>query len=285
MLMFRLISLIMILCVGLEAAEVLRVGRSQKVIAISQDRVRPFRKGDRICVISEERVCGVILKAARRGAIVRLEKAGTFVSRGDLVELQGGKTRPSRRATRRSVPRPPEAVAAPPSRAVRRPSAKLLDSTQMSDGAKNPPSFNLSGGISAGFTYFYPMVHMQFGLSSYLSVGMMPLYYKASVEDSSVQAFGGMITLNYHGNEYFRGFWAQLAAGFQSFTATTLSSEESGSGLSVLATAGWRGYWDLGLNVGVGAGFQFVKDPEFANAEIGITGFRPVVVLDVGVNF
>lgn len=308
------------------AAEVLKIGSSQQIIAISQDERAPWRTGDRVCVweTNQEIECGEVTKATAKAAIVKLDAPSDQIHRGARVRTEGKrrdeatregralggkgegapeareKPAPERRedprqrareARRPEIEEPEELLSPPPDvenekrgRGERRPAAKLLTSYDKVEGVSNP-DWNLSLGISAGFSFFFPMIHFQRRVSPYLSFGLMPLYFSTSGGSSKIGAVGGMVTFNYYGNEYFRGFWGQLGVGAYRFNATTATTEQSATSLSLLGTVGWRGYWDLGLNVGVGAGVQYVANPGFSGVTLNSVDFQPVFVLDVGISF
>jgi len=317
----------LILCFSLPClgAEVLRVGSSQQILAVSQDD-QPWKVGDRLCVYEdrEEVECGEVTKTTPKLAVVRLDAPSDRVFRGARVRLQGGRNAASkagragaaaRKDPRDQIEEPEELLSPPPDvpprrerravrsepregfeerserverdrpeRTERRPAAKLLNSYDKVEGVSTP-GWQLSGGISAGFTFFYPMIHFQRALGSYVSLGLMPIYFKAAGSTTSVGAFGGYLTFNYYGNEYFRGFWTQLGVGAYKFSASNSTLEERSTSIAAFGTIGWRGYWDLGLNVGVGAGLQYVQDPKFTVTTVNAVNFQPVLVLDVGVNF
>ncbi len=321
--MRSLVYLILCFAVPAIGAEVLRVGSSQQILAVSQDE-QPWRVGDRLCVFEdrEEVECGEVTKTTAKLAVVRLDAPSDRVFRGARVKIQGGRSAAARvgragsaaaKDPRDQIEEPEELLSPPPDvqprrerrsarsepreaiderdrdsdrpeRTERRPAAKLLNSYDKVEGVTTP-GWQLSGGISAGFTFFYPMVHLQKTIGSYVSLGLMPIYFKASGSTTSVGAFGGYLTFNYYGNEYFRGFWTQVGIGAYKFSASNSTLEEKATSIAVFSTVGWRGYWDLGLNVGVGAGLQYVQDPKFTVTTVNAVNFQPVIVLDVGVNF
>lgn len=240
-------------------AQVLRVGASQKIIAISHEEFRQFAVKDYVCVIQAGRevACGNVLKTSSKGAIVRLETKSADVARGDQVRLA-----PS----------------------ARKPAMALLDSVAADENAVEL-DYNFSGGISAGINFFFPMLNFQKGITPSVAIGLVPLYFNFSSNDTSVGAFGGYLTFNYYGADYFRGLWIQAGPGLYMFRARTGEVEESAGAIAGMATAGWRGYWDLGMNIGVGAGFQYVQEPDISSVEIRSSSLQPLVVLDLGFSF
>ena len=273
-------ALLMVSSMAYAQGSVVKVSRSQQYLVISRAPSFPWRKGARLCVFNQERAlgCGAILKLSKKAAVLKLDKASPFVAKGDKVVVGEQPTPKVARLSRRKKNSPP-----PLSREPRQPATLLTDS--YAEPKAPIDGWNLSGGISAGFTFFFPMLHLQRRLGSYYAIGIQPSYFRSSAEGASVGAIGGLLTLNYYGNEYFRGMWLQLGAGLQRFDVENFGANETGTSPTVIGTFGWRGYWDLGLNVGVALGAQYVVDPEFATTEIQATGIQPVFVLDVGFNF
>jgi len=241
------------------AAQVLRVGSSQKVIAVSHDDAREFKVKDHVCVFQggKEVACGTVMKSSPKGAIVKLEAKSGDVVRGDIVRV------------------------AP---VGRQPAMTLLDSVN-SDVNTIDYSFNLAAGLGAGTSFFYPVVDFQWSLSLEFAMGIKPMFLSASGETTSVSAFGGFLTANYYGSDLFRGMWIQAGVGYLHFATKSVEIEESAGSLAFLTTFGWRGYWDLGLNVGIGAGLQYLQQPNINTVDIRSANAQPLVVLDIGFNF
>jgi hypothetical protein len=255
-----LIVVSLILSVACFGAEVLQVGSTQRVIAISHETFRKWTIGDNVCVIqvAKEVACGVVIRVSTKGAVLKLDNRNTDIVRGDMVRL------------------------VPPT--TRKPAAVLLNSVEKDDNAR-AYGFNVSAGISAGLNFFFPLIQLQRSIGPYFAIGLMPTYFKAAGADSSVSAFGGLLTANYYNHEYFRGLWAQLGGGILSLTVDNQGVTQKASTPIFLSTVGWRGYWDLGLNVGIAAGLQYIQNPNFASVEIHSFGVQPLVLLDIGFNF
>jgi len=241
------------------SAQVLRVGSSQKVLAISHEEFREFKVKDNVCVYQagKEIACGLVMKSSPKGAIVKLEGKSGDVARGDQVRL------------------------AP---IGRKPAMTLLDSVAPDDSIADY-SCNLAAGIGAGTSFFYPVADFQFSLSTQFALGLRPLFLSTAGETTSVTAFGGFFTGNYYGSDLFRGMWIQGGIGYLQFFTRSIEIEESAGSLAFLATIGWRGYWDLGMNIGVGAGLQFLQVPAITTVEIRSANVQPIVLLDLGFNF
>lgn len=240
-------------------AQVLRVGSSQKVIAVSHDEGHEFKVKDHVCVLQEgkEIACGVVMKSSSKGSIVKLEAKSGDVARGDIVKV---------------------------SSTGRQPAMTLLDSVG-ADSSMVDYTCNFAAGLSAGTSFFYPIIDFQFSLTPQFAMGLKPFFLSSSGETSSVTALGGFVTGNYYGTDLYRGMWIQGGVGYVQFLTRSIEIEENAGSIGLLTTFGWRGYWDLGLNIGVGAGVQFIQSPNIATVEVRSANFQPIVVLDIGLNF
>jgi hypothetical protein len=248
-------------------AEVLRVGKDSQSIAITHDETRKWTARDRVCVLQRAReiVCGTVTKVASKGAIVKMDQPNYDVLAGDKVI---------------SKFQPSGVTAAP----VARSSAPLMNSVPDS-GESEIHRVNIAAGVSVGTSFFYPSLNVQFAVAPTIAVGLGGLFFAYSNDLNSLTAFGGMGNLNYYSQEYFRGLWIQVAGGALMLSASGSGISESATSFLGLATVGWRGYWDLGFNIGVGAGLQYISDPGFLNIVTTSSGFKPLIVLDVGISF
>jgi hypothetical protein len=239
-------------------AEVIRVGRDQQSIAVTHSGNRQWKTDDRVCIYhgATRVVCGTILKTTPKGAIAKLETPSPDVLAGDEARFGGN----------------------------RRPTALLT--THETGSEARVFRANISGGLSFSYNFFFPMLDAQFALGPSFAIGVMPLYFRASTADSQLGAFGGFVSLNYYGAEYFRGLWGMMGAGAFFFNVDNgFDPPQSATSPAFILTGGWRGYWDLGLNIGVAAGIQYVNKPTFTNVDIKSAGIQPLLIVDVGFNF
>ena len=266
--MMRLKMTICLLLASIPAfgAEVLKVSDSARVISITHEERRQWAVRDYVCVVQEDRevACGTVAKTGPRGAVVRLENPSPQIAVGDRVKF------------------------APPGR---KPAMVLLDSIAPDENTKIQRN-SLTAGLGAGKSFFYPLLHYQRLLGDSVSVGLLPLYMgsKTDLTGAAAAAFGGYVTLNYYGSDFFRGVWGQVGFGAIHVTAQTGDSlvgfqRQSGTSMGFLTTFGYRGYWDLGMNIGAAMGGQFLSDPKINLMEISAIGFQPLLMLDVGINF
>jgi hypothetical protein len=152
--------------------------------------------------------------------------------------------------------------------------------------------YNVTGGLTAGTRFFFPTAQIQRTLTPNYAIGFSPTYGRSSFGPDTVSALGLMLTGSYYGSEYYRGLWIQASTGVYFFSHSVDDPNlpnggpaQSATSFAFAATAGWRGYWDFGLNVGVGAGFQFIADPNFTGVDLHFTGVQPLLLVDIGFNF
>jgi hypothetical protein len=277
--------------------KVLRIGANQSSIAVSHPDMAPWQPRDRVCVIQLRSTigCGRVVKSTTKGAIVRLDAPSADVIAGDTVVAESQATSvsesgPGPKSTRTSKALSPKSDSFAAENQSRKPS-QIGSKTQLLDSVKKHPeseayNFNLSAGTSISFSFFYPILNFQYSFSPQFAVGVVPMALFAGTSSASLTGLGGYVTLNYYGQGNFRGLWIQGGAGMVMFNVSGgLSTSESANTLAAIGTVGWRGYWDLGLNIGVGAGLQYIQNPSFTSITVESAGFLPMVILDVGFNW
>lgn len=260
----QILTAVLLICAGARASEVLRVGKDMTNIAVTHDPTRQWMPKDRVCILQRARevVCGVVVRSTAKGAIVRLDTANYDVVAGDKVM---GKFQ--------ATPEP----------------SKSGGTTLLNSVGNNPDSevhlFNVTGGVNVGTSFFYPVVSFALAVAPNWSLGISGMFLTASSDPVYLTAFGGYATVNYYSQEYFRGLWIQAGAGMTFFSVTDGVQDESTASFTGIITGGWRGYWDLGLNIGVGAGLQYISTPDLLLISPNASGIRPMIVVDVGFNF
>ena len=264
----RLSILMAVLSGSLHAAVVLRVGRDMTNIAVTHDESRTWSPRDRVCILQRAREvgCGVVVKTTSKGAIVKLDAPNNDIIAGDKVISK--------------FQAPVAGTQAPPPQQ----SAPLMNSVADS-GESEIHTFNLSGGVGVGTSFFYPTLSGQVAVSPTLAIGLTGHFFTYTSFPNTLTAFGGFATLNYYSQEYFRGLWIQGGAGMTYFTVSSIYGTESATSITGIATVGWRGYWDLGINIGLGGGFSYTTIPLFTTINVNSAGFQPVLILDVGISF
>lgn len=263
------------------SSQVMKIGKNSMSLAISHASSKPWKVRDRVCVIQVRSAigCGVVTKTATKGAIVKLDNATHDIIAGDRVVPEEREEQPEAKR-----PTDSEASAPLPRQSKTKEKAPLLETVVPSSESDEGP-FNLSLGAVISFSFFYPMANLQLALSPKFAIGLVPMVLVARSGTSDYLALGAYGTLNYYGQQSFRGIWIQLGAGASNTTISSPSGSESAMQLLGLATVGWRGYWDLGLNIGVAVGVQYFQDPGFASATIQSAGILPAFLVDVGMGF
>ena len=81
--------------------------------------------------------------------------------------------------------------------------------------------------------------------------------------------------------------WVSAGFGVNSIKVedATFGSSESASAILGMLTVGWRGRWASGWNAGIGAGIQYLADPNFSSIVLKSAGIQPLLTLDFGYNF
>lgn len=265
----KFLCLALALCVTLPAlgAHVLAVSKKGDYIGVSHEAYEEWQLGDEVCVIraTSEIACGTVKRVASKGAIVKIRFEKQVVMRGDIVRR--GQAHSERTIAASEKP-------------------ELLSSTEKVDtNSLHENRFNLSAGMNVGFNYYYPDLHFQYAALRHFAFGIRPTYLSTSVGDSSVSAFGLLATANYYHQQMFRGLWARVGAGPNFFSVKTSAASETQTSGLFIGTIGWRGAWDFGLNVGISIGFQYTTDPHFTTVTVQTLNFRPLLAIDVGLNF
>ncbi len=261
----QILIAMLFLAAGARAAEVLRVGKDMTSLAVSHDPKRQWGLKDRVCVLQRARevVCGAIVKSTAKGAIVRLDSANFDVVVGDKVISK---------------------LSGPPLEPTSPKGTVLLNSVE-SHSERDPRIFNVTAGANVSTSFFYPAVGFAIALAPNWSLGLTGLFLTASSAAVSLTAFGGYATLSFYSQETFSGLWVQGGGGMAYFMATGGVPNESAASFLGLATLGWRFNWDAGWNLGVGAGAQYIIEPQFTTIAATAAGLKPILVLDIGFHF
>lgn len=295
MMVFALLWLLSATAAFAATGKVLRIGASGANIAVTHNDGGQWQVRDRVCVVQLRSTiaCGRVVKATAKGAIIKLDAPSSDVIAGDNVvaesQATGASSSPNFANSRSERTERPDTLTPQNQHPTRKPSqvapkAQLLDSVKKHSETDNF-DFNLSGGTSISFSFFYPVVSLQYAVNPHWAIGLSPMLLFAGSNGASLFGFGGYGTVNYYGQGNFRGLWVQGGAGLINFAVSGGPVTESANTLAAIGTVGWRGYWDLGLNIGVGAGLQYIQDPAFTSITVESAGFLPLVMVDVGFNW
>lgn len=257
------------------AAQVLQIGSSQKIVAVSADVNRPWHVDDEVCFSRgvTKLGCGVVTKAMAKGAIVKLLGSFTKLEKGDTVQLSDLETIGSSKAAARklSSKEPPPVISA---------------KETVAKGPTNRFNWDLSIGAGASRNYYFGQGQIQFGLGNHLSIGNLFMISDASLGDIGVTTLSALLTLNYYSREPFRGIWVQAGAGPQLYGAQVGGTIESAYTLATLLTVGWRGKFEFpALNVGIGVGAMYITTPKTNIIGQVTANFQPTILFDLGWNF
>ncbi len=172
---------------------------------------------------------------------------------------------------------------------VTKQSRQPTSTEQLADTYNNLPkqTLSLALGITAGFNYYYPDLHVQLALGRDVSIGLQPMFASYSNSSSGVTAFGSYLTATYYyTHAAFRGFMFEGGAGLFHINANTSTASSSQTAFGGKLTTGWRGHalWDLGLDIGVEAGFQYVSSSTNV-VNLSFSGFLPLISAYVAYSF
>ena len=241
------------------AAEVIKMGKNN-LLAISENKEKPWKVKDAVCITrdSQEVGCGVVMRTVKSGAVVKLDFGFEDIRPGDKAVLSKEGRKPGSVSTLKASQR------------------KYI--------------VNLAVGGNASTTFFYPVLDFQVALGRHFSLGLMPFFYSAKNSDDplapiSVSAFGGFLTLNFYSSYFFQGFWVQVAPGMHLMTGTQADTTEKVNAIGFKTHIGYRFHIGQVVNIGLGVGGAYKKDPNFTFATDNSAGFQPLACIDLGVSF
>lgn len=153
--------------------------------------------------------------------------------------------------------------------------------------ASNAKNINLALGITAGTNYFYPNAHIQLALGRNWSIGVMPMFASYETDATSdVTAYGAYLTLTYYYTHFaFKGVQFEGGIGLnsshiqQAATTTLGAVDDKQTSPAVKFTIGWAGraLWDLGLDIGVAAGVQYIGFDDTYVKDYHLSGIVPLM--------
>jgi hypothetical protein len=243
-----------------DRVQVLNVDPTTKEVSVTYDAKMRWAPRDSICFFTDKKttVCGVVTLATEESLKVSVKDGDITFDRGAWVVL--------RRLNRTSA---------------------SVSSSALIEQQTESKTHDISLGIATGGNYFFPMAHLQQALDKNFSIGLMPMFVDYSVDGASVTAWGAFATLNYYYTHFpFRGFYGSLGGGFYNIHASIGSSAETHTQGAAQATVSWRGRasWELGLDIGVSAGVQYVF-PVQNTLTNNFSGLLPLVLVSLGYPF
>lgn len=242
------------------AAEILELEADGKGGKISQSAdSRAFVKEDYLCVThgQVEVACGLVTEAEDDEATIRFDFVKEPLEKGDKVVYAGGRY---------------PASTSPP----------VMEASMSPYRRKKVFPFDITAGVIGGLNYVMPMAHFQGMISTRMSLGLMPVFFRRPFSSPTLSSIGGFFTVNYYTSGYFRGFWLGTGAGFYSFTASNGRPVTSGA---ALATAGYRFALFRNLNVGLAVGGQYINRPRTGADTFDFSEVQGVGTIDVGWKF
>jgi hypothetical protein len=236
---------------------VVDVNPKTEEVSLTYDRNTRWAPNDSLCAFVQTRklFCGLVIRATPAKIDVRIDQKETVVAKGTWVTL----------------------------RLVARKVASETTTSVVDESNRDNKPFDVSLGLSAGFNYYFPMAQLQVALDREFSLGIEPLYVNYSEGSANVVAFGGFLTAAYYITHFpFRGFFLEGGLGLYDINASVSGNSDVHVQGAFKATMNWRGRaaWELGLDIGVGVGFQYIipVDRSFTSAFSGVLPLFQVVI-------
>jgi len=245
-------------------ATVLSVGaRDEFVITTNEASSKPWNVNDNVCLLSgaQELACGYIAQLTPTKLGIKLVSAQSRMVRGQTVQLKGDARQPANT------------------------SPYTLKTSVLK--SKESPILDISTGMIAGLSYFYPMVHLQVNVMDTVGLGVMGSYFNSTDSLTTVSGYGGFVTLNYYHTHFpFRGLFFQFAGGMYPIEITSTLGAEKVQPFALMGSVQWRGkaYWGLPFDIGVGLGAQYISSTT-TNVVIDFKGILPMLSLFLGYSF
>jgi hypothetical protein len=216
--------------------KVMKVSSSQKFVAISQIESEPWKVDDDVCFYkkSKEVACGKISKSLKTSAVVEIKSASDKIDESCEIKSSSRKL-----------------------------ASQVEESVQVGPKYRN----EVGGGLIGAVSLYFPMISYQHGFGRHWALGVLPSFLNVSTSSTiSLFSVAAMATFNYYFKEGYRGVWLQAGAGphFYMIKSTSPAASENKMAFTGLATVGWKGSWDLGLNIGVAIGGIYISSPTVA---------------------
>jgi len=298
-------------------AKVIEVRAAEDMLVVTHEKDRAWIPGDRVCIsrrgselacgdvrsvtettalvkitTQRERVSKKVLQDNRKGSFIELVFGKDPVKKGDEAEYAGETEQPLDESATDIIVQGLVNLNRFSEPAERRPTAINKDDLSIELDTRLPDDDddralhhgNLSN-LSAGLSFIYPTFHYQQALHENFAFGIQPIFVSATAGNGTVKGLGSYLTFNYYGIEPFHGEWLQLGVGVFGLNANVNGTESKYYSPALQATAGWRWYWDTGLNFGFAVGAQYLIKSQPDNQSIDFGGLLPVVALDFGFSF
>lgn len=255
----RIVSIILLSCLGVSASEVVKVGPANTTAYLSQDKERTWKEEDRACLFRNEKpvTCGTVTKATPQFAKIRLPSSKVEIRAGDQAYLA---------LAMRELSNYPLVV---------------------EDKKKKEATYNTVVGLNLALDRIFPKVELQGMLTPNTAVGIQPGYTQSITYDRAYKltAYGVMFTFNYYGTEPYRGFWLQAGSGLYFISENTSGAMVHRDAPILAGSIGWREKWALGMNIGIAIGARYLTFPEVAVGDLQFKKFQATVMADIGIAY
>ncbi len=238
-----------------------RYDSTQKLLWINQYTESKVQPRQSVCVYERKQLvgCGVVQTQSIDVLAVRVAKVNYLPERDTKVSVQ---------------------------LQVRKVSS-VEEETEVINTTAHPKYVTLDAGIEAGTNYYYPALHFQYAFSRDFSMGVQGMYASYSNGGNAITGYGGYVTATYYyTHPAFRGVMFEGGVGIVNVKAAAGLLTQQSSALSAKASVGWRGraLWDLGLDIGVAAGLQYIGG-DTSVLDISFHGVLPMLTAYIGYSF
>jgi hypothetical protein len=200
-----------------------------------------------------------VIKATRKGVIIRLDFVNGSISTGDKVQFAGGRY-PATINYERSVLRTPM------------------------NRRKFVYPFDFSGGAIGSQAYVLPTFLFQGMVTPRIAIGVEGIYTRQQGTTSSLRALGALLTVNYYSWRYFRGFWFRGGSGLLFTNADSGTNSENATSLMGIATVGFKFGLGWGINIGLSVGGMYIQRPSTTSITLDFNEFQGVGTATLGLS-
>lgn len=243
-------------------ATVLKWDKKRDRIAITDDPSRQWARKDSVCIYRLGRAiaCGRVIAVGIQGAVVQLLNHAAAVKPGD------------------------EAHYFEPEKKIPQITDDEVSSESLMES--NPLKYGFSLGAMLGLDLIYPVMNFYIAVSPNVSIGIQPAYLKKTGElvTNTLSGYGGALTVNYYGDQYFRGLWLELGSGFYHISTEQTGIAETINAPFVFGLIGWHEDWAHGLNLGAGIGARFLS-PLQVTTDPTYHSLHPIAHVEAGFSF
>jgi len=246
--LMRIFLSLILLASPVFSAELLNVGGKVMMVDFTSKRVEldvPANRGieadSRVCLQGRGEVkqsldlkCGKILSVADRTVLVEITKGGLTFQLGEVVNV----------ITENKAP------------VEQRMIASYYDNLT----GQAPARSGVAAGMSFGFNYFFPSVHLEYAVSHQVTLGVLGLLGDSQSNNRRSKTYGGLLGLTVYTPQPTLGLHFEFLVGAYNSTVTIATIEESTSSIVGAGLVGWKGFLSDQIHYRVSGGAQYVAN-------------------------